>query len=278
VRPEWRLKGMYLDYYGFSEKPFDKTPNPAFLYRSPIHEEALARLQYGTEEKELTVLTGEIGTGKTLLSRALIDSLDENYLPILLVNPRLSPNQFLKTIALRLGVGSPSFFRADLLDQINSSLFHCYEDGRSPVIIIDEAQLIPSKATFEEIRLLTNFQLDDSNLLALVLIGQPELRKRLKKSSFEAIRQRVGIRYHLGPMGREDTGRYVAHRLRVAGGDPGLVTQEAVDVIYRYSGGLPRVINNIVSNALLMGFSKDSSSIGPDIVLDVAEDLDLEPA
>jgi type II secretory pathway predicted ATPase ExeA len=268
---------MYLDYYGFVEKPFDKTPNPAFFYRSPIHEEALARLQYGAEEREFTVLTGEIGTGKTLLSRALIDSLDESHLPILLINPRLSPNQFLKTVARRLGIESPSYFRSDLLDQINDTLFHRYEDGKCPVIIIDEAQLIPSKATFDEIRLLTNFQLDDTNLLSLILIGQPELRKRMKKSSFEAIRQRVGIRYHLGSMGREDTEGYISHRLRTADGDPGLITQEAVDVIYRYSGGLPRVINNIVSNALLMGFSKELSRIGPDIVLDVAEDLDLEP-
>lgn len=268
---------MYLDYYGFSEKPFDKTPNPAYFYRSPIHEEALARLQHGTEERELTVLTGEIGTGKTLLSRALIDSLDESFLPILLINPRLSPNQFLKTIARRLGVESPSFFRADLLDQINTALYSCYEDSRCPVIIIDEAQLIPSKSTFDEIRLLTNFQLDESNLLSLILIGQPELRKRLKHSSFEAIRQRIGIRYHLGSMGRDDTGSYISYRLQTAGGDSDLITQEAVDVVYRYSGGLPRVINNIVSNALLMGFSKDYSRIGPDIILDVVEDLDLEP-
>jgi general secretion pathway protein A len=268
---------MYLEYYGFSEKPFDKTPNPFFFYRSPIHEEALARLQHGAEERELTVLTGEIGTGKTLLSRALIDSLDESFFPVLFINPRLSPNQFLKTIALRLGIQSPPFYRADLLEQINTKLYNFYEESRCPVIIIDEAQLIPSKATFDEIRLLTNFQLDDSNLLSLILIGQPELRRRLKHSSYDAIRQRIGIRYHLGSMGRDDTGRYIVHRLRTAGGDPGLIAEEAVDVVFKFSGGLPRVINNIISNALLMGFSKDFSIIGPDIILDVVEDLELEP-
>jgi len=268
---------MYLDHFGFSIKPFDKTPNPLFFYRSPIHQEALARLQYGTEERELTVLTGEIGTGKTLLSRALIDSLDESFIPILLINPRLSPNQFLRTIARRLGVEPPSYFRADLLDEVNGALYRHYEENKCPVIIIDEAQLIPGKTTFDEIRLLTNFQLDEVNLLSLVLIGQPELRKRLKHPSFAAISQRIGIRYHLGSMGREDTGNYISHRLRTAGGDPDLITGEAVDVVYRYSRGLPRVINNIVSNALLMGFSKDSSRIGPDLILDVVEDLDLEP-
>lgn len=268
---------MYLEYYGFTEKPFDKTPNPVFFYKSPIHQEALARLQHGAEERELTVLTGEIGTGKTLLSRALIDSLEESFFPVLLINPRLSPNQFLKTVALRLGITSPPFFRADLLEQINTRLYQFYEESRCPVVIIDEAQLIPSKATFDEIRLLTNFQLDDSNLLSLILIGQPELRRRLKHNSYEAIRQRIGIRYHLGPMGRDDTSRYIAYRLETAGGDPDLITEEAVDVIFRYSGGLPRVINNIVSNALLAGFSKDLPVIGPDVVFDVVEDLDLEP-
>lgn len=267
---------MYREFYGFSQKPFDKTPNPAFLYRSSIHEEALARLQHGTEERELTVLTGEIGTGKTLLSRALIDLLDETYLPILLVNPRLSPNQFLRTLARRLGIDSPARSRSDLLDEVSGALFACHQRGQCPVIIIDEAQLIPSKATFDEIRLLTNFQLDDENLFSLILIGQPELRKRLRQSSFGALNQRVGIRYHLGSMGREDTGRYVSHRLRIAGGDAELITQEGIDVIYRYSRGLPRVINNIASNALLMGFSRESRRIGPDLVIDVAEDLGLE--
>jgi type II secretory pathway predicted ATPase ExeA len=268
---------MYLDHYGFTRKPFDKTPNPVFFYRSPIHGEALARLQYGAEERELTVLTGEIGTGKTLLSRALLDSLDESFLPILLINPRLSPSQFLRTIARRLGVQSPSYFRADLLEEVNAALFSRYEEGKCPLIIVDEAQLIPGKSTFDEIRLLTNFQLDDTNLLSLVLIGQPELRKRLKHPSFAAISQRIGIRYHLGSMGREDTEHYISHRLRVAGGEPDLFTGEAVDVVFQYSRGLPRVINNIASNALLMGFSKDSSRIGPDLVLDVVEDLELEP-
>jgi len=268
---------MYLEHYGFSVKPFDKTPNPVFFYKSPLHEEALARLQYGTEERELTLLTGEIGTGKTLLSRALIDILPDDYLPILIINPRLSPNQFLKTVAGGLGVESPSYFRTELLKQINGALFSYYEEDVCPVIIIDEAQLIPSRATFDEIRLLMNFQLDDANLLSLVLIGQPELRKRLKHGSYEAIRQRIGIRYHLGPIGREDTGRYIVHRLETAQGDREVISEEAIDVIYRYSGGLPRVINNITANALLMGFSKDLLQIGPDIILDVVEDLDLEP-
>jgi type II secretory pathway predicted ATPase ExeA len=269
---------MYLEHFGLSAKPFDKTPNPEFLYKSPIHEEALARLQYGAEERELTLLTGEIGTGKTLLSRALIDAMDDSYIPILLINPRLTPNQFLKTVALRMGIEAPAHFRTDLLEQINHVLFRSYEEGRCPVVIIDEAQLIPSKSTWDEIRLMTNFQLDDLNLLSLVIIGQPELRKRLKNPGYEAIRQRVGIRYHLGPLGRDETEKYLAHRLEKAGGDPGVISGEAADLIFKYSKGLPRVINNIAGNALLTAFSKDLAQVGPDIILDAAEDLDLDAA
>ena len=268
---------MYLQHYGFSEKPFDKTTDPAFFYKSPVHEEALARLQYGTEERELTLLTGEIGTGKTLLSRTLIDTLPDNYHPILITNPRLSPTQFLKTVALQLNIDSPAYFRIDLLNQINGALYGYYQEDICPVIIVDEAQLIPSRSTFEEIRLLTNYQLDDSNLISLVLIGQPELRKKIRQKNFEAIRQRIGIRYHLGPIGRDDTGRYIGHRLLTAGGEKEIISEEAVDIIFLYSGGLPRIINNIAANALLIGFSKDVSQIGPDIILDVVEDLDLEP-
>lgn len=269
---------MYEDHFGLHTRPFGKTPNPAFLYKSPIHEEALERIRYGAEERELTLLTGEIGTGKTLLSRALMDMLPEVYSPILLINPRLTPNQLLRTLALRMGIEKPAYFRTDLLEQINRFLFESYEANVCPVVIIDEAQLIPSAATFDEIRLITNFQLDDLNLLSLVLIGQTELRKRLKKKPYEAIRQRIGVQYHLGSMGREDTAGYISYRLQEAGGEGGLFTEDAVDVIYRYSAGLPRVINNIAANALLAAFSRDLTRIGPDIVLDVVEDLDLEPA
>lgn len=269
---------MYEDLYGLRKKPFSKTPNPAVFYRSSIHEEALARLQFGAEERELTLLTGEIGTGKTLLSRALIDTLGEKFRPLLLINPRLTPNQFLRTLALRMGIEHPAYHRTDLLEQVNEALYGAYEEDVCPVVIIDEAQLIPSRATFEEIRLLTNFQLDDLNLVTLILIGQPELRSRLKHKSYQAVRQRIGLQYHLGPMGREDTGNYLSFRLEDAGGDPELFSEDAVDIVYRYSGGLPRMINNICANALLLAFSRESDRIGPDIILDVVEDMGLEPA
>jgi len=268
---------VYRDFFGFDDKPFGKTPDPAFFFPSRIHEEALARLQYGAEERELVLLTGEIGSGKTLLTRALIDQLGDSYRCILLINPRLTPNQFLRILASRLGIKGGTILRVELVDRINEALFSFFEKGICPVVIIDEAQLIPTKATFDEIRLLTNFQLDDVNLLSLILVGQPELKRRLRQPAFEALRQRIGIQFHLGALGREDTGKYIASRLDQVGGDTHLFDEEALDVIYGYSGGLPRLINNISSNALLAAFSKELLSIGPDIVLDVIEELDLEP-
>src|SRR5437763_17214901 len=139
---------MFENFFGFATKPFGKTPDPSFLYESPQHKEALARLEYAVDEKELAVLVGEIGSGKTTLSRALIDRIGDARPVILLINPRLTPNQLLRAIASGLGL-QPARFRNELLDQIHSKLFDLYEAGREPVLIIDEAQLIPTKSTFD---------------------------------------------------------------------------------------------------------------------------------
>lgn len=266
---------MYEEFYGLSERPFRKTPDPRFLYMSSEHSEALARMQYGVEEKELILITGEIGTGKTTLSRALVDSLDENYMPVLIINPRLSPTQFLKLLARRLGIDKPAYFKSDLVDEISSKLYSLYEEGICPVIIIDEAQLIPVKGTFDEIRLLTNCQLDDENLFSLIIIGQPELRKRLSGKHYEALLQRVSILYHLKPLGFDDTCSYIEFRLKIAGRDGPLFTENAIKEIYKYSDGIPRKINNIASNALLEGFGKELDSIDKDVIFDVVSDMQL---
>ncbi len=263
---------MYKEFYGLKEKPFNKTPDPRFLYESSKHAEALARLQHAVEEQDIILLTGEIGTGKTLLSRALIDSLDEGYHPVLIINPRLSPSQLVRTVALRLGMDDTIRHRHGLLEGINARLYELYESGKKPVIIIDEAQLIPGRATFEELRLLTNFQLDDRNLLSLVLIGQTELKERLERRAYRALRQRIGLTYHLGPLSREETDAYVAHRLRVAGRETPLFEEEALSLLYEHSAGLPRLINTIAGNALVEGFGRGAEMIGPDIIQDVAEE------
>ncbi len=263
---------MYEGFYGLREKPFSKTPDPRFLYQSRKHAEAFARLQLAVEDQDIILLTGDIGCGKTTLSRALVDSLDAGYHPALIINPRLSPSQLVRTIALRLGIEDPDRHRQGMLEAINARLYELYEGGKRPAVIIDEAQLIPGKAVFEELRLLTNFQLDDRNLMALVLIGQPELRDRLNRKPYRALRQRIGLQYHLGPLDPAETAEYVAHRLRVAGRETPLFAPEALEGLYRHSEGIPRVINVIASNALLEGFGRGASLIGPEIVEDVVKD------
>ena len=251
---------MFEEFFGFKTKPFGKTPDPGFLYESPQHGEALARLEYAVEEKELSLLVGEIGSGKTTLSRALIDRIGETRPVILLINPRLTPTQLLRTIASGLGL-QPARYRNDLLDQIHARLYELYEAGREPVLIIDEAQLIPTKSTFDEIRLLTNFQLDDQNLLSVLLIGQPELEARLERAPYAPLRQRIGMRYRLGPLSLEETARYVEHRIRVAGGSRNPFNDDAVRAMHAASGGIPRVLNTLATTALLDAFGDDAETI-----------------
>jgi general secretion pathway protein A len=263
---------MYREFYQLRERPFNKTPDPRFLYQSPKHAEALARLLHAVEEQDIVLLTGEIGSGKTTLSRAFIDSLDESYQPLLIINPRLSPSQLLRTVALRLGMDEVSRYRHDLLESINAKLYELYEAGKRPVIVIDEAQLIPGKATFEELRLLTNFQLDDRNLLAIVLIGQTELRSRLQKKPYRALQQRIGIQYHLGPLDAEEVAAYVRHRIDIAGRTAPIFDEQALSLLYTYSEGVPRRINTIAGNALVEGFGHSADLIGPDIIESVVHD------
>lgn len=260
---------MYERHFGFDARPFGRTPDPAFLYESPQHREALARLEFAVEEKDLALLVGEIGSGKTTLSRALIDRVGDERPVVLLINPRLSPSQLLRSIASGLGL-EPKYFRNDLLDQIHSRLFELYEEKREPVLIIDEAQLIPSKSTFDEIRLLTNFQLDDENLLSVLLIGQPELERRLDRSAYEALRQRIGLRYSLGPLDLEETIAYVDHRIARAGGKSSPFSPEALATLHRVARGIPRLINTVANTALLDAFGEGVAEIDEQRVMDSA--------
>ena len=263
---------MYEEFYGLTEKPFNKTPDPRFLYQSRKHAEALARLQHAVEEQDIVLLTGDIGSGKTTISRALIDSLDESYYPMLIINPRLSPAQLLRTVALRLGMNEAGRYRHGILEEINSKLYELFEAGRRPVIIIDESQLIPDKATFEELRLLTNFQLDDRNLLSIVLIGQTELRERLGRRPYRALRQRISMQYHLTPLDREDTEAYVKYRLKVAGRESPLFDKQALTQLYDHSEGIPRRIYTFAGNALIEGFGREAEIIGQEIMESVVGD------
>jgi len=252
---------MYKAFYGLDERPFSKTPDPRYLYLSRGHREALARLQHAVEERDMVLLTGGIGCGKTTLSRALMDALGEEYRVILLVNPRLTPLEFLRSLAMRLGIQEPARFKTDLLEQISRELFACFERNICPVVVVDEAQLVPHKETFDEIRLLTNFQLDDRNLLCVVLMGQPELRRRLKHRAYEPLRQRIGMQYDLQPLSCGETAAYLDFRIERAGGRPGLFTPEAAELVHACSAGIPRRINHAASLALLEGFGRGAAVI-----------------
>ncbi len=269
---------MFEEHFGFHTKPFGRTPDPAFLYESTQHREALARLEYAVDEKDLALLTGDVGSGKTTLSRALIDRVGDQRPVVLLINPRLTPTQLLKAIAAGLGIRDSDFGRFELMDAIQAKLVELHEQGREPVVIIDEAQLIPTKATFDEIRLLTNFQLDDQNLLSLILVGQPELDVRLRRAGYAALRQRIGMRYSLKPLSLDETIEYIEHRIRVAGGRRNPFSREAMEEMFLLSGGIPRLINTLATTALLDAFGEDAEAVDVSRIASAAREHQMEHA
>lgn len=264
---------MYKEFYGFRDKPFSKTPDPRFLYLSRGHREALARLQYVVEEHELALLTGDIGCGKTTLSRALMDSMGDAYRFCFIFNPRLTALEFLRVVARSLLEQEPPERKDDLLKGITDALYLFHGEGVCPVLVIDEAQLIPDREIFDEIRLLTNFQLDDKNLLSVIVMGQPELRKILAAPLYEPFRQRIAINYHLQPLDFEETLEYLDFRMAVAGGNAGLFTPDAVQRIYELTDGVPRRINVIATNALLEGFGRDAAVIDAALLESMTDEM-----
>ncbi len=263
---------MY-DFFGLKKKPFSKTPDPEFIYLSKKHKEALARMLYGAEEKEIIIITGDIGCGKTTLSRKLLDSLDSNYVPYVIINPRGTPSNFLRAVVKGFSKKEPKYYKKDLLEQIYEILYKFYEQGKIPILIIDEAQLINSKEVFEEIRLITNFQLDDENLISIIFLGQPELMTKMKKGNWEAFRQRVGFFYHIGPLTEQETKEYLVHRFKVAGGKYNPFKDGVANIIYRASKGIPRIINHIAQNALLIAFEKEKKYIDIEVAEEAVKEI-----
>ena len=264
---------MYLEYFGLKAKPFSKTPDPAFLYPSRQHAEALARLSHAVEEREIAVLTGEVGVGKTTLTRALVDAFAERCRFAVVVNPALPPAQLLSVIAAGFGV-SPGRRKAETYAALGETLEALDGQDLFPVVIVDEAQLLAGRAAFDELRLLTNLTADDRPLVGLLLVGQPELRDRLRNKGGEAFAQRVGVAYHLGPLDLEETGAYLRYRLEVAGRRAPLFAGDAVEAIHARTGGLPRRVNQLAQNALLEAFGRDAEVVDATVVEAAAADLD----
>jgi type II secretory pathway predicted ATPase ExeA len=264
---------MYEAYWELSEPPFDNSPNPKFFYLSPEHEEALVRLVYTVRHRKgCGMLTGEYGCGKTTLSRALIQRLEaERYEIGLLTNPRWNATDFLREALYQLGVETTEKSKPELLHQLNDLFFRNYREGRDTVIIVDEAQLLDDEGVFEELRLLMNFQTDDRFLVTLLLIGSPELREKVRR--LKHLDQRITIRYHLNTLDAAHTSTYVAHRLQMAGRTKPIFTEEAVKLIFDFTRGTPREINNLCDVALLVGYTKRVKEVNERIVAEVIKDM-----
>ena len=271
---------MYHEYYGLTERPFDLTPNTRYLYLTPMHREALAAVQYGiTSRRGIIVVTGEAGTGKTTIVRAALRALrGENVRQTYLNNPALTRDEFLQflTKAYRLGPEAADS-KTDMLSRLTATLARNHAQEQITALVVDEAQSLPHEL-LEEIRLLANIETSTAKLLQVVLVGQPELADRLNDPSLRQLKQRVAIRATLKPLDLRSTAALIAGRLRVAGGNPPEVfTPAAVELVYRYSGGVARSINVICDNSLLSGFAAEQKPVGPAIVEEVSRDLDLTP-
>ena len=264
---------MYESYWELSEPPFDNSPNPKFFYLSPEHEEALVRLVYTVRHRKgCGMLTGEYGCGKTTLSRALIQRLEaERYEIGLLTNPSWNAIDFLREILYQLGTETAETSKPELLHMLYDIFFRNFREGRDTVVIVDEAQLIDDVAVFEELRLLLNFQTDDRFLVTLVLIGSPELAVKVRR--LKHLDQRITIRYHLNALDYAHTANYVAHRLRMAGRTAPIFTEDAIKLIFDFTRGTPREINNLCDVALLVGYTKRTKEIGDKIIAEVIKDM-----
>ena len=267
---------MYTSFFGLQEKPFAITPDPRYLYLSERHAEALAHLLYGINEAGGFIqLTGEVGTGKTTVIRSLLEQLPGHADVALILNPRVTPAEFLLTICEELHVAVPEPGRGStkvLMDLLGRHLLDTHARGRRVVLIVDEAQNL-STQTLEQVRLLTNLETATTKLLQIILIGQPELRELLDRPELRQLAQRITGRYHLNPLSAEESAAYVKHRMRVAGATAEVFTPAALREIHRLSGGVPRIINVICDRALLGAFTQEDHRVGGALVRQAASEV-----
>lgn len=276
---------MYTSFFGLNEKPFSITPDPRYLFMSERHGEALAHLVYGvTESGGFVQLTGEVGTGKTTLVRALLLNRMPDHADVAVVlNPQITAQEFLLTICEELGIdvhGRLDSIKA-LTDALNHHLLSAHAEGRRTILVVDEAQNL-APAVLEQVRLLTNLETAKQKLLQIILIGQPELRELLDRTDLRQLAQRITGRYHLEPLTREESAQYVEHRLRVAGALGEVIDNGAKKEVFRLSKGVPRLINVICDRALLGAYSQESRVITKRLIkraaAEVSGELDRSPA
>jgi len=258
---------VYESFYGLKEKPFELRPDPNYLYMSAGHDRVCSHLQYAVEEhKGFVVVTGEVGSGKTILVNYLLRRLPQDAVVAVVSNTALPPVQFLRMVCLEFGLSAAGRNKFATLDFLRRHLHEQFRAGRRVILVVDEAQNLPVQ-TIEEIRMLSNLQIGAQGLLQILLVGQPELQVKLRRKDLEQFLQRVSVHCHLGRLDLQETVRYVQHRLKVAGrgGEP-LFTEEALKILYRYSEGTPRVVNMVCDTALVYGFAEQRLRIDADLL------------
>ena len=269
------IKIVYETFFGLKEKPFNVTADPNFLFFSKKHREAFDHLIYGIKERKgFLEITGEIGTGKTTLCRALLSQLDNKTKTAFILNSNLPEVQLLLAIATDLGLMVKPRTKINLLSELNRFLIEQLKAGSNVVLIIDEAQNLKS-AQLEQIRLLSNLETDKEKLIQIVLVGQPELKEKLDSPDLEQLRQRIAVRYHILPLDRSEVPDYIYHRLRVAGADGSVAFEpDAFGEIYEYSGGVPRLINLVCDRSLLFAFTMETKAISLDMIRRSVEEIE----
>jgi general secretion pathway protein A len=263
---------MYETFYGFKEKPFSLLPDPGFLFLSEKHGAALTMLQYGLmNQAGFTVITGEIGSGKTTLIRYLLDEVSHEITVGLVSNTHRTFGELLQWVLLAFNLEYRDKKKVELYQTLADFIVKEYSQNRRTVLIIDEAQNLDAEA-LEELRMLSNINADKNQILQLILVGQPGLRETLKLPELHQFAQRIAVDYNLQPLNLEETWRYIRHRLTTAGGDPNLFDTKACAAVYYYASGTPRLINVLCDTALVFGFGEQKRKIDLDIVIRVAHE------
>ncbi len=253
---------MYKEYFGLKENPFDLTPDSSFLYPSKKHQEALAHLTYGIEaRKGFILITGEVGAGKTTLCRALLSRVDSNIEVAFVLNSYLNAFEILQAINEDLGIKTKARSKKELVDELNEFLLEQKQKKRNVVVLIDECQNLPFE-TLEQLRMLSNLETEKEKLIQIIMVGQPELQDILNTPELRQLNQRITVRYHLYPLDYNEMVNYIYHRLKIAGSDGSIVfTEKSLKAIYKYSTGVPRIINVVCDNALLAAYVSESKKI-----------------
>ncbi|MFA7677046.1 MAG: AAA family ATPase [Candidatus Omnitrophota bacterium] len=264
---------MYSQMYGLKTSPFNVTSDPDFFFESASHREAISTLIYGIQNRKgIILITGEVGTGKTTLCKALLERLAPSIKTSLLLNPYFSEVQLLQAIVEDFGIKAEKKNRLEIIKQLNAFLVDISNQETTAVLIIDEAQNLSSRQ-LEQIRLLSNLETPRNKLLQIVLSGQPELLEKLNKVNLRQIRQRIFVKHNLKPLAFEEVQGYVDFRLKAAGGGNLMIAPNSYDLIYEFSKGVPRLINMLCDRALLLGFVTESKDFGPEMFSECIKEI-----